>query len=246
MDGLVDIHCHLLAGVDDGPRDLSESMKMVDLMYREGIREVIATSHYNHTIDFKPSMAYDESMALLREEVAKLYSDFTIYPGAEFRVRENYLDLIDADDSRILLNKGKYILIELQDDVSQKKVLDILYEINLRGYIPIIAHVERYELIYKDESFLRQVREQGACIQMSSKLVTERFKPARKLKKFLKKGYIDFIASDGHSYDRRRPLLRGAFEEVSRLSSQDLARTIFIKNPRWLLEGRDIRWQRSE
>lgn len=237
MKGLIDIHCHLLPGIDDGPRDMDEAMRMVEIMYGDGIRGAIATSHYNHIIDFKPTETYERSLKALRGEIAKLYPDFRLYAGAEFRVRENYLEIIDSDASKVVLNGTQYILIELQDDVSRKKVLDIVYEIRLRGYIPIIAHVERYEMIYGDEYFLSQVREEGACVQLSARAIAERPKGYRKLKKLLKRGYIDFIASDGHSDIKRKPLLGKAYEEVSKICSFEVADMIFIENPKRLLAG---------
>lgn len=233
---MIDIHCHILPGIDDGPRDMEETKKMIEMMYDDGIRGVIATSHYNHSIDFHSSLSYGESFDAVRSFLNHNYPDFHIYRGTEFRILPNYLELLDENREEIVLNGSNYVLIEYRDEIDIEYALEVIYEFKIRNYIPIVAHIDRYPTLYKKSSNLERLREEGALIQLSARKILKRSSQYRKMKKILKNGYIDFIASDGHSADKRKPLLREAYEEVSNILSRSDANRIFIENPQLIVE----------
>lgn len=240
---MIDIHCHIVPGVDDGPDTVEEAEHMIEMMYGDGIRGVIATSHRNHNLDFGASRVYEESLEEIRGISSIRYPDFKIYSGAEFFVREGYLDIVDNRPYEIRIEGTDYVLIEFESDASYEFISDAVYEFTIRGFRPIIAHIDKYRSIWCSEENIEQLRSDGAYIQITgSTLVGKYGKTMKKsMRKLVKRGYIDFIGSDGHSPERRKPLLKRSYKVVNRICSKSEAERIFAENPKAMLSGEAVK-----
>jgi protein-tyrosine phosphatase len=240
---MIDIHCHIVPGVDDGPADMDEAEKMIDMMYADGINGVVATSHRNHPIDFKATLDYESSLSKLRDMALKKYPGFSIYSGAELYIKDGYLDVIDAEPYDFKIQNTDYVLVEFSADSTYETVSDAVYELSIRGLRPVLAHIDKYRDIWEDEDKVDKLRQEGAYIQITGATLVGKYgKTMRKaMRKLVKRGYIDFIASDGHSPEKRRPLLNRAYKVVARDCSRAEAERIFRENPAELLAGNTVR-----
>jgi protein-tyrosine phosphatase len=213
---MIDIHCHILPGLDDGARDLEEALQMAELAVNEGIRTIIATPHHANG-------AYDNESTIIMSAVQSLnYAllergiPLVVSPGQEIRL---YQDLIEGVQSHecIPLNQGQYILIELPSSHVPKNTKDIIYELQVEGMRPIIAHPERNREIADDPDVLLALVEQGALSQVTAHSINGHF--GAKVKKLsvdlCQRNLAHFVASDAH-HPKLRPFgLREAMNVIA-------------------------------
>lgn len=239
---MIDIHFHIVPGVDDGPKTLEDSKLMLDMAQSDGIKGIIATSHRNHPIDFKPTTNYEDSFKNIENLVAKDYPNMKVYKGAELYIRDGYHEILDSVPYDFSLNNTRYVLIEFAGQVDYNYVLEAIHELMIRKFIPILAHIERYPTLFEKENRLEVLKDEGAYLQITGKTLTGEYGNIirKRMTKLVRDGFIDFIASDSHSIDRREPGLKSAYDIVAKLTSVEEANRIFLENPRLLLEGKDI------
>lgn len=240
---MIDIHFHIVPGVDDGPVTLNDSKLMLDMAKADGIKEIIATSHRNHPMDFYPTTDYESSLKNVLKLVSEYYPEMKVYKGAELYIREGYLNILDSMPYDFTLNGTRYVLIEFSVQVDYRTVLDSVYELGIRNFIPVLAHIERYPALFEEKNRLEDLKNEGAYLQITGDTLTGGYgdKIRRRMTRLVKEGFIDFIASDSHSIERRKPSLKGAYDVVEKLTSKSQADLIFIENPRLLLEGKNIK-----
>ena len=199
-----DIHCHLLYGVDDGPEKLEEMLDMLDAAYRDGIRSLCVTPHFNFSFfgdnSKKAQSAYRELCEITKEK----YPDMTVYLGCEIFYHDECLRYL-SDGICPSLAGTKYVLVDFSSDVDLFTVTDAVKSIISYGYIPILAHTERYRIFQSITSRLNDLKDYGAVISINAASVVG--KNSRKemscAKKIIKAGICDIIASDAHNTTNR-------------------------------------------
>lgn len=236
---MIDIHCHILPGIDDGPEDIETSFKMLEMAHEDGITHIAATPHF--TYNEKPSAReiYDR-LIMLRESMVSRGTDIHLLPGADIKLTYELLHGIE-NNTIPTINGSRYFLLELPDLIPPN-LDNFIFEATLRGFVPIITHPERnYSLLASPEktSFIRKA---GALVQLTAMSVTGEF--GGQIRKFshllLKKGMVDFIATDAHNTDRRVPVLSKAYREITGMFDEKEAERIFINNPLAVIENREI------
>jgi len=239
---MIDIHIHILPDIDDGPISMEESMEMVRIAWEEGIRKMIVTPHRNHPSDFKRETEIEDTFFSFRQKVKIDYPELEIYLGTELFIREGYMEILDLQPYSMTLHQSRYTLIEFSRDVSSDYIQNAVFELKIRGYVPILAHVEFYEALLNRPDLIQMLKDEGAFIQVTAACFTG--KKGRTIKKFagllLKKGLIDFIATDAHHSNYRRPLLKDAYLLVRKLSGEKEAHRIFFANPQNVIDNRDL------
>lgn len=198
---LTDIHCHILPGVDDGSHSESQSHRMLDLAWKNGISTIIATPHYmpegRHPSVDKLRSLVDE----LQEYADQQYYDMTIYEGNEIYYHEEVPELLEQ--GKILTLAGSsYVLVEFSPADDARYIRNALADIQSAGYDPIIAHVERYmSLCKKPYDRIRELRDMGVLIQVNANSIEGKMGPMSKnvTRDLLKKQWVDFVATDAHS-----------------------------------------------
>ena len=190
---MFDIHTHILYGVDDGSKDIETSRYLLNQAKDNGITKILLTPHQNE--ELKRS---DELIERFNEfkEVFKSY-DIDFYLGSEIYY---YSGMIDDLDKNILLtlNNTKYVLVEFSTRM-ETDIPGIIYDLNVRGYKPIVAHIERYR--YLELKDYDEIKAAGALIQVNSKsFLNKGYK--KQLKYLLKNHLVDFISSDCHNETR--------------------------------------------
>ena len=192
---MIDIHSHILPGVDDGSRSLEMTKNILAEYVREGIEKVMCTPHQGKALR-RPEV--------LKAAFAKLVDDVKDYPvqlllGSEIYYYEGMLP--DMNSGELLtLNNTKYVLVEFSTRNDVVYIPDAVYDLSVAGYRPIVAHIERYD--YLKESAWTEIKDNGALIQVNAASFAKK-DYAKTIKRLFKRGVVDFIASDCHSDGRR-------------------------------------------
>ena len=235
---MVDIHCHLLSGLDDGPETLEISLQMTEMAIADGITHVISTPHANNEYPFDPQL-----VRARRDELqARLGQSVTIATGCDFHLSFDNLAALRADPKRFTLNETSYLLVEFDDFAIPASIEQTLHQLHLMGLQPIITHPERNALIRSQwERFWGWLR-QGCLVQVTAQSLTGGFgRRAQKAAEFLlNANAIHFVASDAHNLDTRPLRLKPAFDLLARTKGEEFASTLLEKNPRSVLDGRSL------
>lgn len=192
---MTDIHSHLLPNVDDGSSSLDMSRRILAQYVQQKIGDVICTPHQNKEI--KRAEALKESFAAFREAVSDI--PVNLYLGAEIYY---YGDMLrDLQRGELLtMNGTRYVLVEFSTR-QPTEIADVVHDLKVAGYIPIVAHIERYSYLTWDDYFT--IKENGGLIQINSRIFRHRHQ--KKIGKFLcKNDLVDFIASDCHDDVERK------------------------------------------
>lgn len=238
MKAYFDIHTHIVPGVDDGADSLEESLEMISQMREQGVLNIVATPHYPDGKTEKIKDAFD----MLKKSVEDKYPDMKLYLGNELLNGPGVIEAL-KDKTALTIAGTKYILVEFLPSDSQRKIYSALREYILEGYIPIVAHVERYKALHKNYDFLDEIINMGAYIQMNTEsLVGGMFdRRAAYCRNLLENGYIHFLGSDCHGAEKRKPLMKHAIEKLKPgFVNSKLAEKILFENPIKMLDGKYI------
>lgn len=236
--GFTDIHTHILPGVDDGAADLAAALAMLRGAYADGIRAVILTPHYRGQYRARPENGLLEAFAALRAAAARELPDMELYLGREVRYQSGVMEQV-AEKSPMALADSDYILLEFSPTDPFLQLRTGVEEVAGGGYVPVLAHAERYACLRQDPELVRTLCQEGALIQLNAGSVTGEagFFIRRFCGRLLKAGLVHFIASDAHDEKERPPRLRRCYEKVSRRYGEALARRLFMENPQILLKN---------
>ena len=195
-DGFVDIHSHILPGIDDGAKNVKESTELISEMKKLGFSKIIATPHtysglYENDIA-SISKSYNELMN-------KIDADIEILYASEYMIDHNFLNLLNND--KLLTLNDRNILIEMSYLSKPINLSEIIFKIKVKEYTPIIAHPERYLFLSKNIKYLKYLKRCGCLFQLNLLSVTGYYgKQVRKFSEYLiDNDFIDFCGSDIHN-----------------------------------------------
>lgn len=198
-DDFVDIHSHLLPGIDDGSKNLEQSILMIEKMRTLGIKHFITTPHILGEVYPNTPEIIHEKLQLVKEElIKKNITDVTIFAAAEYMLDDNFYRLLQ--EKNLLTLKDNYLLVELSFFNLPLNLADLLFEIQLAGYQPILAHPERYVYWQKKYSMFEILKNQGVLFQLNLLSLTKHYgKEVYKTAEYLiKNNMIDFVGTDTH------------------------------------------------
>lgn len=238
FDNMYDVHCHILYGVDDGSKSLEQSLRMVDIAYEEGIRNIILTPHYNPRMwDFNMQVVNEHYMTL-KSEVAKKHPDMKFWGGCEIFYES---DTSEALRSGMIpsMAGGDYMLVEFMTSASYRTIKNAVIEFQQQGKIPILAHVERYESLFGNADLVEELQECGAYIQVNaSSVIGEHGRQEQKfVKKLLKQELVNFIGTDAHRDDKRAPYIAEAAAYIAKKYGEEYARELLVENPQKIIDN---------
>jgi protein-tyrosine phosphatase len=237
---MIDIHCHILPGIDDGPEAMAETISMFRIAEADGITQIVATPHYRHGEAPDISKIQDK-IAVVKEQLLKDRISVELLGGADIRLTYELMKGIEKREIPTISN-SRYFLLELPD-LLPPRISECIFEAKLRGYLPVITHPERnYSLISAPEK-IKELRAAGAYFQVTAMSLTGNFgsRIKKMAEELLKKGYTDFVATDAHSTKGRPPVLSSAYEYAVRLLNKTEADRIFLENPKKVVENREIK-----
>lgn len=241
---LVDIHNHILPGLDDGPKSIEEAFLLANNAVANGITHIIATPHHHDGKYMNPSSVVEEAVVNFNKELNDKAIPLQILPGQETHLYNGMI----ADLSKELItlaNSGKYILIELPINHIPTFTFDILFQIQLKGFIPIIVHPERNMVFRKDKQKLYELVNKGSLVQVTaSSLIGVNGRAIKKYIKYLiKHNLVHFISSDAHHPVRRPFLLKTAYQYVREKFSEDHV-TYYSENAKHVVFGTEFQPKR--
>lgn len=233
----IDIHTHIIPDVDDGSPDLETSILLIEGEIKQGVGAIICTPHYRRGMFESDKEKILINFELLKQEVKKRNLDVELYLGQEIYIRsyDSLKKLLDKDKV-IFINNKKYILLEFSY-TNEIDISEIVYDAKLKGYIPIIAHIERYDYIKLDD--IADIIEAGGLIQVNAASVLGKygFKIKQFVKKLLKHDLVDYIASDIHC--DRINYMHDCYVYICKKYSEELANKLFFTNAMKLIEGKN-------
>lgn len=232
----VDIHSHILPGIDDGAQTVEEANKMLEIAYQEGIRTIIATPHYAVDATNWSKEQTEEVFQKMKKQIKEKYPDLTIALGNEIFYSDGVVEALKKGQLYTMA-ESKYVLVEFLPRVTYKAIYQAIRELVMARFRPIIAHVERYECLIKNRDGLDELIELGAYLQMNSKsllggIFDER---TRWCKTLVKEGYITFIGTDTHNTETRKPLMEQAAKWVEKKCGTEGMEELFGNNARKIL-----------
>lgn len=228
----VDMHCHLLPGVDDGAADWDDALAMARLAVADGIATVFATPHQLGTFRQNDGRTIRARTAHLRDFLQQQGVPLCVLPGAEVRIEPDMIEGIRAGELLTLADRGRYVLLELPHEV-YLPLEGLLANLRRAGLTGILAHVERNQGILAQPAAADALVSAGCLLQVTAASVTGTFGPdvQRLAERLIQKRLVHFIATDAHGAKSRRPQMRRAFERVVELAGYDAALAMCCRNP---------------
>jgi protein-tyrosine phosphatase len=235
---MVDIHCHILPGLDDGSDSVETSLKMAEMAIADGVTHVIGTPHANSEYDFVP-----ELVQARRDEIQSSLGDrLIIATGCDFHLSFENLSALRTDPKRFTLNQTDYLLVEFADFAIPASLDQTLHQLRLLGLHPIITHPERNPLIRSQWERLWGWMRQGCYVQVTAQSITGGFgrRAQQAAELLLDANAVHFVATDAHNLTTRPLRLKPVYDALAEHEGEDLARALLEENPRAALEGRAL------
>jgi protein-tyrosine phosphatase len=224
----IDIHCHIMPGVDDGSPDIETSLQMLKIAEKNGITDIILTPHHkpmHHNVSKEHNKSYRSNLQELANEQGigvKLYSGNEIYYSDE--------SISELETGRACTMAGSdYVLLEFHPTNPYKAIHNALYQVQGAGFIPIIAHVERYSDIVSHPAYVQQLIDMGCYIQVNANSIMGKygFGISHFTKKLIKNGQVHFVATDAHDTGRRAPELLECRKYIAKKYGDGVAEKLF-------------------
>lgn len=239
---MIDIHCHLLPGLDDGPASMDDTVMMCRLAARDGIRAIIATPHANSQYSPCPEQMR-QYVQILNNALQKNGLDLTIYPGAEVHLLPDMHATI-SEKPWLRLADSRYVLVE-PPMVLPQRLKEEIFQLRLAGYVPILAHPERCACVQENPDILLPLVAAGMLVQITAQSLLGDFGTGCMLcaETLIRCRTAHIVASDAHAPLRRPPLLSAAFHRLKELLPSEDALAMVWDRPESILKNRRITLQ---
>jgi len=233
----IDIHCHIIPGIDDGALNYDVAIKMLRIAQKNGTEKIIATPHYVHGNTRYGYSTIIEKCAELNH-IAQIHGlDIRVYPGCEVFITPELIDLYEQKLIETLAG-SEYMLVEFPLISIPIYTDDILYQLQLKGITPIIAHPERYSEIQNNIMLLDNYVSRGIQVQINSGSITGMYgmEAKKTALRLLEQGLVHYVASDAHSDRTRSPDLSKAAKIAERKFGSRVREDLFTSNPMKLIK----------
>ena len=241
MSGFVDIHCHLLPGIDDGAKSLEETLAMASIAVADGIETIIVTPHQLGSFVHNDGNSVRAKTSQLQQYFTAHQIPLRVLPGADVRIEEGMIEKLQRGDVLTLADRGKHLLLELPHEL-YFPLEPVLQAIRRLGICGILSHPERNLGLLKQPHLLAPLVEQGCLMQVTAGSLLGTFgKPSQDLAEWmLRERLVHFLATDAHSSKSRRPLMARAYERATELIGSEAASLLCRQNPAAVAAGRDV------
>jgi protein-tyrosine phosphatase len=239
---MIDIHCHILPGLDDGPATLEESVEMCRIAYADGIRTIVATPHYRPGSYEYPSHVVQSKIDELRSSLSEGGINIQIYLGADVTVTPELEKHLQIKPYLTINATGRYFLAEFPHAAVPPNWEKFLFTLIRQGIVPIITHPERNGWFLSHPDALVSFVRAGGLVQITALSVTGEggIESRRYTSHLLKNGLAHIIATDAHSVNARKPLLSSAVELAESLVGRERVAAMVNDIPKAVIEGRKV------
>ncbi|MGE7587274.1 tyrosine-protein phosphatase [Peribacillus sp. NPDC101480] len=235
---MIDIHCHILPGVDDGSADMKESLNMARKAVEAGITHLFATPHHLNEKYVNVKSDIIDRAVRLNESLQQNNIPLTIHPGQEVRIHRDIFSSLEKEEILTLDDNVTYLLLELPSGRVPAYTQEVIYELLLKGITPIIVHPERNKELITNHKLLFELVQEGALTQITSGSIIGNFGKSIQSfsKKIIEHNLAHFIATDAHNIGSRGFTLQQAYEKITKVYG--IERTFYFKeNTELLLQG---------
>lgn len=235
----IDIHNHILYGIDDGSKSLEESIEILQQHKEMGFKDIVVTPHYIENSKYTTNNKEKEKILKTLKDKVK---GINLYLGNEVFINNNLEELLEKQEISTI-NKSRYLLIEFPMNQKLKTITNTIYELKIKGIIPIIAHPERYEYVKKDINIVDEWINEGALLQSNYGSIVGVYgnKAKKTVKKLLKKNKISLLATDIHFPDSKiYQNIEKSKKKIKRIVGEEKLIELSITNPKKIIENKEI------
>lgn len=235
----VDIHCHCLPGLDDGPKTAEEAVRLCRALADDGIAVVVATPHQLGRYDLANSgRAIRQAVTSLRASLDVENIPLDVYPGADVRLDERILSLLGQGEVLTVCDAGTHLLLELPHD-TYIEPLPVIKLLAARGVRVIVTHPERHDAVRRKPQLVGPWLQAGALLQLTAGSLIGTFgaRAEEAAWRWLSAGNASFVATDAHDIERRPPCMTAAIEAIERRLGLEVARRVCVDNPAKVLRS---------
>lgn len=235
---MVDIHCHILPGIDDGPDDLDTALAMAESAIADGVTHVVATPHANAEYHFD----FPRIQELRNELQTRVRGRLSLTTGCDFHLSPENLAALRERPMRFCINQKNWLLVEFSNYSVPPAMDQTLHEIQLMGLRPVITHPERNPILREQTDRLANWARLGCCVQVTAGSLTGVFGPSaqKDALRWIENGLVHIVSSDAHNTHGRQLKLRPAFDLVCEQFGEEKGRGLFVENPMAVYEGREL------
>ena len=238
---MIDLHTHILPGVDDGVATEDDAVELARVAAADGVRTIVATPHYRDGFFVTARPDILSGVAALRQRLATEAIDVQVLPGAEIHICADLVQRVRAGHATTLADNGRTVLFELSMSQYPFDLETVVYELRLAGLQVLFAHPERIRYFQDDVRRFEALVRQGAFGQITTGSVLGVF--GRDVDSFseelIRKRLVQVVASDAHNVRGRSPVLSEAVARIGRWIGDDLARRMVTDVPQAFLDGRE-------
>lgn len=234
---MIDIHSHILFGVDDGAVTIEDSLDMLRVAAAAGTTDIVATPHANSTYVFDPAIVDSRYQELSSRHLGPP----RIHRGCDFHLSAGNIQDALQNPTKYTVNGGRYLMVELPEMFSPASMEQVLGQLISTGMIPVITHPERNPVLHRSPDALHPWVDQGCLAQVTAQSLTGWFGGSTKQLawRFVRSGHIHFVASDGHDIRNRPPRLDEARDLLNQEIGEPLTYCLTIEHPLAVIEDRE-------
>ncbi|SDB81127.1 protein-tyrosine phosphatase [Pelagirhabdus alkalitolerans] len=238
---MIDTHCHILPGLDDGAKHIEESVAMAKEAINQGIHTIVATPHHKNGRYDNPKEKVLSAVENLNRQLQDRNLPLTILPGQEIRLYGELVNDIEHNDLLTMNQSGRYLFVELPTNHIPRFTKQLLFDIQLHDLVPVIVHPERNTEFLEHPNRLYEFVRQGVLTQITASSLVGKF--GKKMKKFshelIESNLTHFIASDAHGVTSRGFMMTEATKEIEKTYGVSTL-YMFTENARLLVEGEPV------
>ena len=234
---MIDFHSHILPAIDDGSKSMEDSIQILREAREAGFSKIISTSHYlEGYYEIK-----EEDRKRLIQELKNEDIGLELYVGSEIYITENMVDLL-KEKKASSINNSKYVLFEIPMNNKTMLTKEIIYRLIENGYVPVLAHPERYSFIQQNPEELEELVDMGTLCQSNYGSIIGLYgkKTEKTVKKLLKNNLIHFLGSDVHRQDQIYNKIPKAIKKIKKIISEDKFIELSEINPQKVLNNEEI------
>jgi protein-tyrosine phosphatase len=238
---MIDIHHHLLWGMDDGASTLEASVAMAKMAAADGITHIVCSPHSNSQYVFDPPII-DAKIAELQQRLDRDSIGVKLGRGCDFHMSYENIQEAKVDPTKFSINGLGYLLVEVPDYGLPRGLTEIFYQLQLAGLTPILTHPERNPTLQNDQDRIAEWLQRGVLVQVTAGSVLGRMgKHAERMAhELLENRWVHFLATDAHNTTSRPPKMREALEVVAAKYGSDYAHLLCVSNPLAVFMGKPM------